>query len=93
MRVLELAREIDRRSAIAGEASFSFFVRTSIEICNTIVVDQNSKRQAALLRHFSCIDDHRLRAALEAATECRPFATTQTKAVKRRREHLWKGLR
>lgn len=90
---LEMAREIDRRGSGTGGAPFSFFVRTSTEICNIIVADQDPKRGAALQRHFKCIDDHRLRAALEAATECRPFGPAQTKTVKSRREQLWKGLR
>lgn len=70
MCVLEMAREIDRQSSGRGNASFSFFLRASAEICNAINADPDPKRQATLVQFFSCIDNHRLRTALEAATEC-----------------------
>jgi hypothetical protein len=91
--VLEIAREIDRLGSGTGEASFSFFVRTSADICNTIVDDQDSKRQTTLRRYFNRIDDYRLRAALEAATECHSAIRPTPKATKRNREDLWRGLR
>ena len=93
MYVLETAREIDRQSAVSGETSFSFFVRTSAEICNMIVADQDPKRRATLVRYFNCIDDRRLRSALEAATECRPVTPASSKPAKRKRHDLWRGLR
>jgi len=91
--VLETAREIDRLSGGVGDASFSFFVRTSAEICNAIVSLHDSNRQATLMRYFNLIDDQRLRAALEAATECRPIVPALSKPARRKREDLWRGLR
>jgi hypothetical protein len=91
--VIEMARDLDCQNSGTPGASFSYFDRITAEICNVIVADQNARRQAILLRLFNHIDDCRLRRALEAATECRPSGSTQKKAVKHRREHLWKGLR
>lgn len=102
MCVLELAREIDRRSVASGKTTFSFFVRTSSEICSTIVAGDCLDRRARLARHFNRIEDLRLRAALEAATQDRavePGLLSQThelvpsKPAKRKRDDLWKGLR
>lgn len=93
MSVLELARELDRRNAGDGDSSFSYFVRTSTGICNAIIADLDSARQATLVRFLNCIDDRRLRAALEAATDCRPVEPAAPKLAKRKREDLWRGLR
>lgn len=100
--VLEAAREIDRQSSGSDDASFSFFARTSAEICRAIVAHHDAGRQATLARHFNCIEDRRMRAALEAATECgsvewaSPTPANEPMSPKpatRRRDDLWKGLR
>lgn len=93
MCVLEAAREIDHQNRDPDDTSFSFFVRTSAEICNAIASQHDSNRQATLIRYFKCIDDHRLRAALEAATDCRPVESASPRPAKRKREELWRGLR
>lgn len=101
MCVLELAREIDRRNIASGETTFSFFVRTSSEICSTIVAGDCPDRQAMLARHFNRIEDLRLRAALEAATQNRADRSVllsqthelaSSKLAKRKRDDLWRGL-
>jgi hypothetical protein len=101
MRVLETAGDIDHQDSNPGDTSFSFFVRTSAKICDAIVAHRDSNRRAMLIRYFNCIDDRRLRAALEAATEChfvesetpKPSnGTTFPKPAKRKRDDLWKGL-
>lgn len=91
--VLEIAREFDRKSSGAGETSFSFFARTSAKICSIIVADQDPKRRTTLLRYFNCIEDRRLRPALEAATESNSVVPAAPKSAKRKREDLWRGLR
>lgn len=88
---LEAARKLDRHDP-DGNPSFAFFARTSAEICNAIVADDDARRQAVLDRHFNAIEDHRLRDALKAATAFRPVRLTPSKPEKRTREYLWKGL-
>lgn len=90
--VLDAARELDRQGPDDGNPSFSFFVRTSAEICTAIVSDDDAARQAVLIRHFNAIDDQRLRDALKAATEHRLTGSTSSKTIKRPRDYLWKGL-
>jgi hypothetical protein len=91
MCVLEMARKLDRQEP-DGDPSFSFFARTSVEICNAIVANDDARRQAVLNRHFNAIDDHRLWNALKAATELQPATQASSKPVKRTREYLWRGL-
>lgn len=92
MYVLETARELDRQDPADGNPSFSFFGRTSAEICNAIVADDDAARQAVLTRHFNAIGDRRLRDALKAATEPQPVKLPSSKTVKHKRDYLWKGL-
>jgi hypothetical protein len=88
MCVLDAARELDRQGPGDGNPSFSFFVRTSAEICTVIVSDDVTARQAVLTCHFNAIDDQRLR----DATEHRPARSISSKTIRRPRDYLWKGL-
>jgi hypothetical protein len=104
MCVLEAARAIDRASG--GQASFSFFVRTSAAICDAMVSPDDRARRAALNRYFGFVDDRRLRAALEIAAGVQepprarrhagPKSVVSNRAGSKRAGSkpvdLWKGL-
>lgn len=91
--VLEVARELDRQGMEDGNPSFSFFLRTTAEICSAIVSDDRTRRETVLARHFNAINDQRLLDALKAATKNRPARQASSKPAKRTREYLWRGLR
>src|SRR5580704_15939159 len=64
--VMAMADEIDRRLGFIGKRpSFSFFQRTSIELCNAI--GEYLCRKQILRSHLARIDEHRLRRAFCAA--------------------------
>lgn len=89
MHVLETAGQLDRA---AGNPSFSFFVRTSAEVCTAIVADDSTERQAILTRYFNAIDDRRLREALKGATLSGSATPAFRNSATRTREYLWRGL-
>lgn len=89
--VIEAARAIDRNNADSHDPSFSFFVRTSVSLCDAIAGPDHAARDAALRRYFDFIDDRRLRAVLEAATGLRVETPAGAPAVRKPR-NLWKGL-
>lgn len=91
MCALEAARQLDRQDP-DGNPSFSFFARTSAEICNAIVADDATRRQVVLNRLFNAVADRRVRDALKAATEYRPASQKSSKPGRRTREYLWRGL-
>lgn len=90
--VLAIAEEMDRSGSRVDVPGFSFFVRTSIHLCDGILAANDPETAAGLRSHLKRIDDHRLRRALEAAIEFgRP--TNASLAKKRNRGDLWKGLK
>ena len=94
--VLVIADEIDRLGSCAEDRSaFTFFHRTSTELCSAIFEKQNSKKSAVLRLHLKRIDDRRLRRAFEAAIDEDTYRIVgnANKIRKRGRQDLWKGLR
>lgn len=92
--VFIIAREMDRAGPRTDHAMFTFFLRTSTELCDAIA-DKDSGRKTSLRHHLKRIDDARLRRALEAATR----SASDSPPVKRDanlrtcgRKDLWKGL-
>jgi hypothetical protein len=65
--VMAMADEIDRLGFIGKRPSFSFFQRTSIELCNAIKDGEYLCRKLILRSHLARIDEHRLRRAFCAA--------------------------
>ncbi len=63
--VLAIAEEMDRSGSAA--ASFAFFIKTSIELCNAIADPNDPQRITTLSHHLRRIDDQRLRRTFEAA--------------------------
>ena len=67
--VQAMADELDRLGFVARRPEFSFFLRTSTELCNAIADLSYPERNAVLRRHLARIEDPRLRVAFSAATE------------------------
>lgn len=90
--VMAIANEIDRLGLQqAGKPDFSFFRRTSEELCAAILGPHKST--STVLRHYlACIEDDRLKRAFTAVIEAnQPEASHAGKPVKRD-NGLWKGL-
>jgi hypothetical protein len=89
--VVALARQMDRLRSYGGQSGFTFFVRTSIELCNDIG-NRTPAGSARLYRHVRNVDDDRLRAAFEAVLNLKCTARP-AKPAARERAYLWQGLR
>lgn len=89
--VMAIANEIDRLAPqSAAEPDFSFFRRTSAELCAAIRVP-NELASMVLRRHLAQIDDDRLRRAFAAALEIDRPKISIARPIKRDSE-LWQGL-
>jgi len=98
--VLRLAVTLDRADAAAVLAMaskldrsthFSFFSRTSRELCDAISHNGDPHKLAVLHRLLTRIEDQRLRRALETAFTL-PVVRTPAKRRKDSRRDLWAGL-
>jgi hypothetical protein len=67
--VLAIAQEMDGLGFLPGRSSFSYFVRTSTDICRAIADRDDPDRTATLRRHLAAIGDRRLRQATAAAID------------------------
>jgi hypothetical protein len=90
--VLMIASEIDRLDPRQdGNPDFSFFRRTSAELCAAIL-RPNELASAVLRQYLARIDDDRLKRVFAAAIEAdEPMISPVSKPVKRG-NGLWKGL-
>jgi hypothetical protein len=88
--VLATARALDHCGGVA--VSFSFFAKTSVELCDAIADNNDPNRSAILKRHLARIEDHRLRRAFEAAVDWTRVAKTVSKSGPYQCNELWKGL-
>lgn len=86
--VLSAAAAMDR----CGSSEFSFFVKTSTELCAAIADKNDPRRNAVIKRHIARIDDRRLRRAFEAAIDWMRAAKTVSRPDPYRRSDLWQGL-
>lgn len=94
--VFVLAQEMDRLDPGIRLPAFSYFIRTSAELCNAIAGTDNPHIASIFRRHLERIDDPRLRRALAAAAgidQSPPSTIEGNPARKRDRKDLWKGLR
>lgn len=64
--VLALADEMDRLGFVAKKPEFSFFLRTSTDICHAVADCDRAGRKEILWRHVARIDEPRLRRAFAA---------------------------
>ena len=67
--VLAIAQETDGLGSLPGRSSFSYFVRTSTELCRAIADRNDPGRTAIIRRHLAEIGDRRLRQATAAAID------------------------
>jgi hypothetical protein len=75
--------------------SFTYFSRTTREICKAIAGARDEQSRQALQRFAACIDDARLRAAFltSLGLQDRSVArTSRPRAAWRDRHDLWRGL-
>lgn len=90
--VLAAANEIDRLGQSREDpTSFSFFRRTSEELCSAILQPSESNR-VILRRYLAKIDDARLKRAFAAAIEIHQPETIPIKRRSRAASELWRGL-
>jgi hypothetical protein len=88
--VMSLAAEMDRLGASKTQSGFTYFTRTSTNLCDCIVAKRGFTNLAKLWPHLEKINDNRLRYALEGALFEK--ARGPTRSRKPDREYLWKGL-
>jgi hypothetical protein len=89
--VMAIASEIDRLGPPSdSEPNFSFFRRTSTELC-VAILRPNELSPAVLRQYVAQIDDDRLRRAFAATIEAERSKTSVRKPVERD-SGIWKGL-
>jgi hypothetical protein len=91
MNVMAIAKEIDRGGRVRDEpADFSFFRRTSSDLC-TSILRQGDCPGTTLLQYLARIDDARLKRAFASA-----IGVDQAPAARRPKkgnnDRLWQGL-
>ena len=64
--VLAMADEMDRLGFVAKKPEFSFFLRTTTEVCNAVADREHAGRNQILREHLARVDDPRLRRAFQA---------------------------
>jgi hypothetical protein len=90
--VMTIAANMDRPCAYFIQSDFSYFVRTSQEVCSAIAGHDRAKI-AVLHRYLSEIGNDRLRRALAAALNIERPATRRIGKLGRQHSgDLWRGL-
>lgn len=92
---IAVADELDSLGLRWRPAAPSFFLRTSIEVCEAILAAGDGHDNAVLLRHIARINDLRLRCAFRAAVGLRQASEPQPQSTEGRRltdQGLWKGF-
>ena len=90
--VIAVANEIDRLGLQhAGKPDFSFFRRTSAELC-TAILGPHEPASTVLRQYLACIEDDRLRRAFAAAIEANQREVSHGAKPVKRDNGLWKGL-
>jgi hypothetical protein len=92
MSVFTIAAAIDRLGdSCDAERPFSFFRKTSTELCASIL-RRSQTADATLRKYLAAIDDVRLKRVLAAAIAIEPPATAPGKGRSRPESKLWRGL-
>jgi hypothetical protein len=90
--IMAKAADMDRPRGQLMQSDFSYFVRTSSEVCDAIAGRERA-RIAVLHRYLYEIGNDRLRGALAAALNIeRPVRTRMGKLGRQRSDDLWQGL-
>jgi hypothetical protein len=92
MAALAVAAEMDRRGSVTTGGGFTFFVRTSIKLCDAVDAKDDPDAIATLRAHLRSIEHPPLRRAFEAVLELDAIPTQRHGAFNRSRDYLWKGL-
>jgi len=87
---LARARDIDRGGHFEASA-FTFFSRTSIELCKALLTSGDPQSRARLGNYLKGIMDDRLRRTLATAIEVEQRSAKPESQV-RNRDYLWRGL-
>jgi hypothetical protein len=88
------ARPLDD-PALPQAPTFTYFVRTTRDVCKDVSESRNEQAPSSLLKRFIIqIDDEHLRAAFSAALKppCFPARRPRHRAAWRDRQDLWRGL-
>lgn len=90
--VMSIASEIDRLGPRhGGRSDFSFFRKTSAELCSAIL--RPSESTSALLRQYLArIEDDRLKQIFAAAVEAGHPKEAPVRRPFKREKSLWRGL-
>jgi hypothetical protein len=67
--VMAMADEMDRLGFVIEKPEFSFFLRTSIDVCSAVADREKADRNDVLRPHLARVDDPRLRRAFLAVFE------------------------
>ena len=86
--VLAMADEMDRLGFVAKKPEFSFFLRTTTDICNAVADWEQAGRNQILREHLARVDDPRLRRAFLAV-----FDIEEQDLKPARRERLTTAMR
>jgi hypothetical protein len=90
--IMAAAARMDRPDAPLSQSDFSFFTRTSREICNAIAGRERAAKLPILDRCLREVGNDRLRRALAAALKIERPATATGKLGRRYGDDLWRGL-
>jgi hypothetical protein len=92
--ILAIASEMDRLGGDISRPTFTYFTRTSTELCHAVVNATLLASRATLARYISQVDDARLKGALAVAFELEDGAAghglTDGNKVANENE-LWRG--
>jgi hypothetical protein len=91
-KIMAAATRMDRPDGPLSQSDFSFFTRTSREICDSIARHERAARLPILDRHLREVGNYRLRRALAAALKIERPATATGKLGRRHGDDLWRGL-
>jgi hypothetical protein len=89
---LAVAAKMDCGSGATTGGEFTFFVRTTVRLCDAMAAKDDAESIATLRAHLRNIEHQPLRRAFEAALELDTVLAKRHKPLKRSRDYLWKGL-
>lgn len=90
--IMAAAASMDRPHGHFSRSDFSFFTRTSREICDSIAARERAAKLPILERYLCDVGNDRLRCALAAALKIERPATAIGKLGRRYGDDLWRGL-
>lgn len=88
---LSMGRILDA-SGVPESSRFSFFERTTVQICAALSDRQAPDSAATLLRHLAQIDHPRLASAFTAAVGLDRARSHRAERSRKSRADLWRGL-